>query len=111
ERRLPIRQTLRGLNPFHDLDQEPSAYPYRKLETPNKIRLLKLVPFVSGFSRVEDICGGLIEVDVTDAPLCDCLSYVWGNSSPDAYMWLGQHKFPVSKNLWTALRCLQSEDK
>jgi hypothetical protein len=111
KRGQPIRQTLRGVNPFQDPDQEPSAYPYRTLETPNKIRLLKLAPFVSGFSLIEDICGVLIEVDVTDAPSYDCLSYVWGTSSPDAYIWLGQHRFPVSENLWTALRCLQSEDK
>ncbi|KAH0534096.1 hypothetical protein FGG08_007305 [Glutinoglossum americanum] len=111
QRRQSHQRTLRGVNPFQDPDQETSAYPYRELETPNKIRLLKLAPFLSGSSRIEDICGFLVEVDVTDAPSYDCLSYVCGTSPPDAYMWLGQDRLPISENLRRALRCLQEEDE
>ncbi|XDG07642.1 hypothetical protein ABKA04_007257 [Annulohypoxylon sp. FPYF3050] len=38
----------------------------------------------------------------------EALSYVWGNRDNKKFIWLGDHKFEVTDNLWLALRRLRN---
>ncbi|KZL83562.1 heterokaryon incompatibility protein [Colletotrichum incanum] len=80
----------------------PSDSVYTPLP-PNSIRLLKLHP---GHVASPLECD-LITVDISQAPIYDALSYVWGLEDSPEPITCNAHQVPVRNNLLLALRHLR----
>ncbi|KAF7914568.1 uncharacterized protein EAF01_000974 [Botrytis porri] len=71
-----------------------------------RVRLVTLLP--GDFSR--DIHCTLTTVSLSDEPVYEILSYVWGNPTNKRDSTLQRVSFPVTTNLESALRYLRYRD-
>ena len=57
---------------------------YQSLKSSSSIRLFKLQPGLEG----SPLIGELVDVDLTNAPDFEALSYVWGSEANKLKLWM-----------------------
>jgi hypothetical protein len=89
-----------------DTVAQDQAFEYTPLESPNKIRIVKVLPG----EETADIRCQMNDADLDRPPSYHALSYVWGSAEVTSPIILNNRLFFVTQNLWLALRHLRRRD-
>ena len=89
-----------------------STFPYRPLDEPDSIRLIRLHPAPSSQAEVKcSLIHSTLKIygDIYDD--YTALSYVWGDPNDTKSIWIDGIPFPTTINLFSALRDLRHENR
>lgn len=89
--------------------QHPSFYPSLPLDpASDEFRLIRILPTHDAESPLR--CALTIH-PIRQAPTYEALSYVWGRSTQDCFIYVNGKAFPVTDNLGAALRRLRRREE